>query len=64
MSYDDPNDAPKADSTRWYKCDACEHLHVLLQDEQDRTIASAVIDEGMLKRMLETVQGPPTEIMQ
>lgn len=51
MNYNDPNDAPKASSTRFYKCDECEHLHVMLLDEFDRFIATAVVSREMLVGM-------------
>jgi membrane-bound inhibitor of C-type lysozyme len=57
MAYKDPNEAPKADSTRYYKCDACEHLHVMLVDEDDCTFATAVIDRKMLLSMLDVIDG-------
>jgi hypothetical protein len=58
--FDNPNDAPKADSTRYYKCDTCEHLHVILVDEDDRTLASAVYSRVALIHMLEVIDGDPT----
>jgi hypothetical protein len=51
----DPNDAPKADTTKYYKCEACTHLHVLLVDELDETIATAVLSREMLVHMLEVI---------
>lgn len=61
MAYPDPDDAPQADSTRFYKCDACEHLHVMLMDEEDHCHATAVISREMLLGMLAAVDGllPP-----
>jgi membrane-bound inhibitor of C-type lysozyme len=55
----DPNDAPKADSTRYYKCDGCQHLHVMLMSEEDNVLATAVMSREMLLEMLEVVDGPP-----
>jgi membrane-bound inhibitor of C-type lysozyme len=60
MAHEDPDDAPKADSTRHYKCDACQHLHMLLMDEDDKTIATAVIDRQTLVHMLSVIDGEPT----
>lgn len=55
MSFEDPNDAPKADHTTGYKCDHCEHLHVALMDEDDRCIATAVMSREMLEGMLKAI---------
>jgi len=55
-----PNDAPKADSTHYYKCDACEHLHVMLIDEDGDCIATAVMSRDMLINMLSTIDDEPT----
>lgn len=57
--YEDPDDAPQADSTRFYKCEACEHLHVMLMSEEDRCYATAVISREMLLGMLAAVDGEP-----
>jgi len=54
----DPNDAPKAYTTRWYKCDACENLHVLLLDEDDEPISTAVISREMILNMLDELNNP------
>lgn len=60
----DPNDAPKADSTRWYKCDACEHLHVILLGEADEPLATAVVSREMLVNMLKTIDDDPEVLIQ
>jgi hypothetical protein len=52
MTFEDPNHAPKADSTRAYKCSACEHLHVALVDEDGLFIATAVMSIEMLEGLL------------
>lgn len=57
MSYENPDDAPRANSTQWYKCESCENLHIILLDENNESIATAVFDEDMLNRMLSTVKG-------
>lgn len=57
MTYEDPNDAPKADSTHYYKCDHCEHLHMILVDEIGRTYVTAIISRDMLIHMLEVIDG-------
>jgi hypothetical protein len=59
MAYSDPNDAPKADATRYYKCDGCEHLHVMLVDADDKTYATAVVHREMLLHMLSVIDGEP-----
>lgn len=64
MSVADPNDAPKADHLQSYKCDACKHLHVVLIDEEDRYIATAVISREMSENMFRMLDGPPQEFMQ
>ena len=53
----DPNNAPSADSTRYYKCDGCQHLHVMLVDAEDNVLATAVMSREMLLEMLEVVDG-------
>lgn len=60
MAYRNPNDAPKADTTSYYKCAHCEHLHVMLKDEDDNTLATAVMSYDMLRHMIEVVNGEPT----
>lgn len=62
MTYDDPNNAPKAHTTQSYKCNRCEHLHVMLMDEQGKYIATAVISRAMLVNMLKVIDDDP-EIM-
>lgn len=56
----DPNDAPKAENCRWYKCEHCEHLHVILIDEDDRPIATSVLSREMLEHMLQAIDEPLT----
>jgi hypothetical protein len=58
------NDAPKADSTHYYKCDACEHLHVLLMSEGNEPIATAVVSREMLIHMLNVIDDEPTVLKQ
>ena len=62
MAHTNPNAAPKADSTRYYKCDGCENLHVMLTDEDENTIATAVMSRDMLLHMLEVVDGEPSNL--
>lgn len=59
MAYDDPNDAPRSDSMRWYKCDACENLHMIMLDEDQQVIATATATREMVMEMLETIDGEP-----
>jgi hypothetical protein len=44
-----------ADHCRWYKCEHCDHLHVVLLDIDNDPIATAVLSEDMLKHMLAVV---------
>jgi hypothetical protein len=55
ISQQDIDDAPEANMTHWYKCPACEHLHVVLTDEAGDILATAVLSRDMLTTMLETV---------
>jgi hypothetical protein len=64
MASEDPNDAPKADSVSYYKCDGCENLHVLLHDEDDFTIATATMSRDMLLHMLGVVDEPRRKSIQ
>jgi hypothetical protein len=50
------HDVPIADSVKAYKCDHCEHLHLVLVDEADAPIASAVLTVEMLEGMLNIVK--------
>jgi hypothetical protein len=59
VAYEDCDDAPQADSTRFYKCDGCQHLHVMLMNEDDLCYATAVISREMLLGMLACVDGEP-----
>lgn len=47
--------APTAHTTLWYKCDACENLHVVLRDEHKRIIATATLDVEMLTDMFRVI---------
>jgi hypothetical protein len=58
------DDFPRSDSCRWHKCEACEHLHLVLLDEEDEVIASAIISVDMLKSMLEAINGAPAGAIQ
>lgn len=60
LMFEDPNDAPKADSTRYYKCDGCAHLHVALVDKDDNCYVTAIISREMLVHMLEVLDEEPT----
>lgn len=60
MAHEDPDDAPKADHTGYYKCDGCSNLHVALYDEDDNCHATAVMSRDMLIHMLEVVDGEPS----
>lgn len=51
----DINDAPAARITEWYKCDSCENLHMILFNENDKVIATAIISKQMLIHMLKTI---------
>jgi hypothetical protein len=53
------HDVEIADSVRGYKCDHCEHLHLVLLDLDDEPIATAVLTIEMLQNMLRIVQGAP-----
>ena len=46
-----------ADHCRWYKCDHCEHLHVVLLDVDNEPIATAVFSQMMLTHMLAVLTG-------
>jgi hypothetical protein len=56
----DPNDAPKSNWMHYYKCDACEHLHVLLMSDDNEPIATTVMSREMLMNMLNVIDGEPT----
>lgn len=56
--FEDPNDAPKADRVTGYKCEACEHLHIVLVDEDGLALATAVVSREMLEQMLTMIDGP------
>ena len=62
MAFQDPNDAPKADHTEYYKCGGCDNLHVALYDEDDNCHATAVMSRDMLLHMLEVVDGEPSNL--
>jgi hypothetical protein len=64
MVYDNPNHAPKAYSTKYYKCDACERLHVVLVDKDDKYIATAVISRDVLEHMFKVIDDDPTILTQ
>lgn len=53
---DSPIPLPQSDSMHWFKCDHCEHLHLILFDEDNHPFATAVISEEQLQNMLETVR--------
>lgn len=55
VTHIDPNDAPAARITEWYKCDSCGNLHLILLDEHDKIIATAVISKRMLIDMLKAI---------
>jgi len=55
-----PLDKPHSHDCAWFKCDHCEHLHVILRDEAGEPIATAVVDREMLLDMLKTIDGLPT----
>jgi hypothetical protein len=61
--FEDPNDAPTAIATSYYKCGGCDNLHVMLVDENDDTWAKCVIGRDMLLHMLETIDGEPAKDM-
>lgn len=66
MPYKDPNDSPQADSTHFYKCDSCEHLHVMLVDKRGKFIARCIISREIAENMLSCLndEPPPEEIIQ
>jgi hypothetical protein len=46
-----------ADHCTWYKCEHCEHLHVVLLDVDNEPIATTVFSQIMLTHMLAVVNG-------
>lgn len=58
---DDIDRAPRADTVHWYKCDGCENLHVVLCDEENKVIATMVLSEQMLVRMMEVIHEVPVQ---
>ena len=59
MPHVEPDQGEIADSVRGYKCDRCEHLHLILLDVDDQPIATALLTQEMLENMLRMIQGPP-----
>jgi hypothetical protein len=57
------DDFPRSDSCQWYKCEACEHLHLVLLGEDDEVIAEAILSLDMLNSMLEVINGAPTDLV-
>jgi hypothetical protein len=52
------DDVPDADNVAWGLCSECSRLHILLQDRQDRPIATAVLDREALIAMLDLLDDP------
>jgi hypothetical protein len=57
MMHEDPNDVPQAYSTAAYKCEECENLHLILYDDDDNAIATAVLTRQTLIDMLKLIDG-------
>jgi hypothetical protein len=53
----DTEGVPNAHLTRWYKCESCKNLHVVLCDKDGVTFAGATFDKEMLEDMLKTIDG-------
>lgn len=51
---------PGAHRTYWFKCEHCDNLHVVLEDEEGVKIASMILDVDMLGDMTDVIHGPPT----
>ena len=54
-----PAEVPRAESTSWYMCEACEHLHLVLRDLNEKPIADGVLSREMLERMLACLDEGP-----
>jgi hypothetical protein len=52
---DQGRNAPISHHARWYKCDSCENLHVVLCSEDDSVIATMTLDYDMLNSMHRTI---------
>jgi hypothetical protein len=50
----------QATTSKWYKCDHCEHLHVMFCNELGDVYAVAVIDQEMVDDTVKVISGPPT----
>jgi hypothetical protein len=53
--------ATRTKPTYWYKCDHCDSLHLVLEDEDGEPFGSAVLSEEQLVDMLATIRGSATQ---
>jgi hypothetical protein len=59
-----PDDLPSAYSVYIGYCDACEHLHLVLENEAGEPIAQCVLSDNMLRKLSAHYMAKLTAAMQ